>query len=193
MAGKPTHPTRKRSSAWSETTNEAGSTRPEVTLRGLIRAGGLIRRLTEPQIASYGLSGAQWGVLRTLRRREHAGEPKPTVAELGTLLLVHSPSLSATLDRMARADLVEKVEDARDRRSRRVGLTARGRTLVDEAAQTHARWVAGLMSALSADEQQRLIDLVKKLSEHLSGLSERTLPTQGRTSNAARRNSGNTP
>src|SRR5690348_6152602 len=105
----------------------AGDTPPPATWQALIRVDGLVRRLSDPHFARYGLSAAQWGVLRSLARLEERGLPEPRMRELSDALLVQPPSLSATLDRMVRAGLVVRKEDPEDQRSRRIAMTEAAR------------------------------------------------------------------
>ena len=45
----------------------------ERAFRQLIRTFGLIERVMQPYFAQFGISGAQWGVLRNLHRAEVEG------------------------------------------------------------------------------------------------------------------------
>jgi DNA-binding MarR family transcriptional regulator len=61
------------------------------------------------------------------------------------------------------AGLITRVPDPDDGRSTLVELTASGLALVDEVAPAHLGNERRLLAALSADEQQQLIDLLRKL------------------------------
>lgn len=136
--------------------------------QALVRVGGLIRRLSEPHFTQYGLSSAQWGVLRALDRLEARGHGEPRMNELGDELLVHPPSLSATIDRMVRAGLVTRREDADDQRTRRIGLTKAGRTRLNNALDDHHAWVRRMLAGLSSEEQEQLGALLHRLGDHLA-------------------------
>lgn len=140
------------------------------SLRELIRLDGLFRRLSEHHFARLGLSPAQWGVLRSLTRLEEQGRHDPHMHELGAVLLVQPPSLSATLDRMERAGWVRRRSDPRDKRSRLVALSPAGRDLVELGLRDHAQWVARVMGGLEQAEQAQLLALLAKLSTHMGGL-----------------------
>lgn len=136
--------------------------------RALVRITGLVRRVGEPHFARYGVSGAQWGVLRSLARLEARGQGEPRMNELGDELLVHPPSLSATIDRMVRAGLVTRREDVSDQRTRRIGLTRLGRSRLAAAMPSHNEWVEGMMAALNSTERAMLGTLLERLSNHLT-------------------------
>jgi DNA-binding MarR family transcriptional regulator len=139
-------------------------------LRGLVRVNGLIRGLAESHFASYGLSMAQWGVLRTLWRMEQRGERAPRLHELGAEMVVRPPSLSATVDRMIRAGLIARREDRKDRRARLIMLAPAGRRLLDRRMPDHRTWVEGMLAGLSRKEQATLSRLLTKASRHMHGL-----------------------
>ncbi len=159
-------------------------------LRELVRVGGLFRRLSEPHFARFGVSGAQWGVLRSLSRLHEAGKPEPRMHELGAALLVQPPSLSATLDRMERSGLVVRREDPDDQRTRRVALTSAGRDLLRRAMPDHHAWIERLMNGLSRAEADRLRALLEKLGAHMftiADASESPGSAPGRISPRSRR------
>lgn len=145
--------------------------------RELVRIGGLIRRLSEPHFARYGVSPAQWGVLRSLSRLENRGVREPRMHELGQELLVHPPSLSATLERMARAGLVTRRNDPEDHRSRLIALTDVGRGLLDRVVDDHRVWIDRLMGGLATAERERLGRLLGKLSCHMAALADEPVTT----------------
>ena len=63
-----------------------GKARPTPSLaafRAIVRIEGLLRRLSEPHFAFYGVSPAQWGVLRSLERLEMSNKAQPRMHELG--------------------------------------------------------------------------------------------------------------
>lgn len=156
----------------------------------LIRVDGLIRRVSEPHFARYGLSPAQWGVLRSLSRLEESGLPEPRMHELGEALLVQPPSLSATLDRMVRAGLVVREVDPEDQRSRLIAMTGAARELLKHAVPDHLEWVESMMEGLTPAERRRLSGLLDKLSEHMTELIDRptfAAPVRGRRSAKAPR------
>ncbi|MGH7133277.1 MAG: MarR family winged helix-turn-helix transcriptional regulator [Phycisphaerales bacterium] len=147
-------------------------TSPQAALRALGQTGGLLRRISEPYFGAYGISAAQWGVLRSLSRLEARGSSCPTMVELGDALIVRPPSLSATLDRMARAGLIERRKDPQDQRTRRILLTAAGRSLVARVLIGHHQWIKGVMSGLSSKEHEVLLRLLTRLGEHMKVVAD---------------------
>jgi DNA-binding MarR family transcriptional regulator len=147
---------------------------------------GLLRRLSEHHFARIGLSPAQWGVLRSLTRLEEQGRCDPQMHELGAVLLVQPPSLSATLGRMEKAGWVRRRRDPRDKRSCLIALSPAGRELVEHGLRDHERWVSRVMGGLGSAEQAQLLALLAKLGGHLGGLVEGLSGPKPRVARATR-------
>src|SRR5438874_8826842 len=98
--------------------------------RELIRTFGLLERVMQPYFFKFGISGAQWGLLRNLHRSEREGEPAPRLTELSRRLLVRPPSVTGLVDRLERLGLVRRRAAEDDLRAKRVALTDEGRKLV---------------------------------------------------------------
>lgn len=143
----------------------------EAAFRELIRAGGLIKRVVEPHFARFGISPAQWGILRTLRRAEEAGDEPPRLRDLCNRVLTRPPSVSGVVDRLERLGLVAKIPAPGDLRSRRVRLTDSGRDLVRQALTHHAEWIGRVMQGLTSTEQRELARLLEKFGAHLEHLT----------------------
>jgi DNA-binding MarR family transcriptional regulator len=76
----------------------------------------------------YGVSAAQYNVLRILRGAESKGLCRH---EIQDRLLTRMPDVTRLLDRMEEAGLVTRTRDTADRRLVTTRLTSRGRKLVD--------------------------------------------------------------
>jgi DNA-binding MarR family transcriptional regulator len=148
----------------------------ERAFREFLRAGGLVKRAMEPYFARFGISGAQWGVLRTLHRAEAAGEPPPRLTDLSDLLLIRPPSVCGVVDRLERFGLVERLPDSGDQRSRHVRLTRSGRRLVSHILAGHSSWMGSLMSGLSPGEQSEFLRLLRKFGAGLDDAERSVAP-----------------
>src|SRR5947207_2501889 len=99
-------------------------------LREFIRTFGLVERVMHPYFARYGISGAQWGVLRTLYRAEQEGLDSLRLSELSDRLLIRPASVTGLIDRVERAGLVRRHSSPTDLRAKQVQLTRAGRQLL---------------------------------------------------------------
>jgi DNA-binding MarR family transcriptional regulator len=145
----------------------------EPAFGALVRTFGLLRRVMEPYFADFGISGAQWGVLRTLYRAtvEGAG-PQLRLTDLGDRLIVRPPSITGVVDRLQKMGLVARTVSPTDHRVKLVRLTRRGRTLVEQVLQHHPQQVAIVLGGLGAAEQHQLQRLLEQMEPHLTALAD---------------------
>jgi DNA-binding MarR family transcriptional regulator len=149
----------------------AESARPaEGAFRQLIRTFGLLERIMQPYFAQFGISGSQWGVLRTLYRTDQEGLPALRLTDLSERLLIRPPSVTGVVDRLERAGLVVRDGSPTDLRAKQVALTGQGRALVEKILAIHARQIDAVLGGLSAAEQASLHQLLHRLGLHLEKL-----------------------
>jgi DNA-binding MarR family transcriptional regulator len=93
-------------------------------------------------------------VLVTLAGRE---DPEPaTVKQVSERLGLSVPSASRAVDELVKRSLATRVEDAEDRRVRRVSLTASGRRIADELMAARLAGLERFVGTLSAVERRKL-------------------------------------
>jgi DNA-binding MarR family transcriptional regulator len=123
----------------------------------------LTRREFERRARAIGLTRAQWAAIAHLRRNE--GCNQSTRADL---LDVEPITLARLLDRMETAGLVKRQPDPKDRRARLVYLTEKAKPLIDRLSEFARDTRATALAGLSAEEQERAIDLMTKVRANLS-------------------------
>jgi len=143
----------------------------EQSVRSFVRVFGLLERVMQPYFARFGISGAQWGVLRNLVRAEAEGLAGLRLTDLSERLLIRPPSVTGVVDRLERGGLVARDNSPTDLRTKRVSLTPRGRQLVELVMQNHGRQIDRVMGVLSSEEQTELYRLLSRLGDHLETLS----------------------
>lgn len=108
---------------------------------------------SEEQAERAGLTPAQHQLL--LAVRGHDGDRGPTIGDVAGYLMLRHHSAVGLVDRAVKAGLVERQEDAGDRRIVRLRLTAQGeRTLLQ-------------LSATHLEEIKRLAPRVRDLTQGL--------------------------
>lgn len=142
----------------------------EGPFRELIRTLGLLERVMQPYFARFGISGSQWGVLRTLHRVGQEGLPGLRLTDLGEQLLIRPPSVTGVVDRLERAGLVVRDGSPTDLRAKQVALTHRGCEVVERVLAIHADQIDAVLGGLSAAEREELHRLLQRLGHHLEGL-----------------------
>jgi len=124
----------------------------------LWKAYDTLRRKADESIASMGLKWSDFAVLEVLL---HKG-PLP-VNTIGPKVMLTSGSISVAVDRLVKRGLVDRRDDAEDRRARVVHLTTKGRELIECAFAEHAVAMEKAAGGLSKAERLQAISLLKKL------------------------------
>ena len=86
----------------------------------------------------------------------HDDSPPRTVKEVAERLGLSLASASRAVDDLVRRDLATRVEDADDRRVRRVSLTASGHGIADELMAARLVGLEKFVSSLSSVERRKL-------------------------------------
>lgn len=146
--------------------DEIQQTRPfttaaEEALVNLVRTSRIVGDAGELLLKEYGLSQAQYNVLRILRGSAPAGLGRN---EIRDRLIARMPDVTRLLDRMEEAGLVRRERDTTDRRCVPTYLTSKGRELVDELdepVRAHAERSFGHLSAGQLEMLSALLVLVR--------------------------------
>jgi|HubBroStandDraft_1064217.scaffolds.fasta_scaffold68846_1 DNA-binding MarR family transcriptional regulator len=142
----------------------------------LARANHLIGERLYDGLKGHGLSAPEWRVLGALS--EHDGLKMAALAEM---LLFKQPTLTKIIDRMERANLVQRQASVVDRRCMIARLTERGRRvavpLMLRLRQHDAALHRTLGAAASRDVKAALAELVERLAD---------MPRESRTSHVTR-------
>jgi DNA-binding MarR family transcriptional regulator len=128
-------------------------------------------------IEESGLSMTQCKALLELGGLGQAAEPRQ-VGELAETFKVSVPAMSRAVDALVRGGLATRVEDAEDRRVRRVAITAKGTKLVETLVALRQAGIEAFAATLSAPQRRKLDAAVDALMdrediaaayEHLAG------------------------
>ena len=124
----------------------------------LLRAADSVTGRLNQHLTEAGLTMSQFGTLEALL---HLGPL--CQKELGEKLLKSSGNVTMVVDNLERRGLVRRERDTQDRRYVTVHLTEAGEKLIRELFPRHAAAIAAEMGALSAEEQDELGRLCRKL------------------------------
>jgi DNA-binding MarR family transcriptional regulator len=111
--------------------------------------------------SEHGLEPGWHDVLATLRRHGPPYQLRPS--EFSSTLMLTSSGTTKRLDRLEQAGLITRAPDPNDRRGVLITLTPAGLQLIDAVMEAHLANERRLVGALSASEQARLADLLRKL------------------------------
>ena len=89
--------------------------------------------------------------------------------ELSRRLMVTGGNVTGLTDRLVAEGLVQRRDDAADRRTFIVSLTAEGKRQFRAMARAHETWIVSLFGGLDAKQQGQLFELLGQLKQSLPG------------------------
>lgn len=123
----------------------------------IVRTNAVVQEAYERLFKEYGISPAQYNVLRILRG---AGPEGLCRNEIRDRLLTRMPDVTRLLDRMEEAGLVTRTRSTEDRRQVPTRLTERGRELVESLGGPVARLNRRRLRHLTDQQLRTLIELL---------------------------------
>jgi len=145
---------------WNEVRPDLDAS-PTHTLQRITRLSLLQAASFARVFAAHGVSFGEYLVLAALRRTGPPYRMNPT--RLFNSVILSSGAMTNRLDGLEEMGLVERLPDPADRRGRLVGLTDKGRELVDNAVVDHLENEQRLLGGLDPDEREQLAKLLRKL------------------------------
>ena len=114
----------------------------------------------------HGLTLGLFDVLAALRR---VGEPyRAKPSELASSSLLTSGGMTGRLDQLEALGLVNRVSNPDDRRVLFAELSDAGLALIDRLFEEHLRREAALLSGLTADDRDKLAELLRLVEATIS-------------------------
>ena len=139
---------------------EAFASPAEKAFLNVVATSNWITREVSQLMSEYGLTIAQYNVLRILR----GSYPDAlTCGEIRDRLLDRTPDVTRLLDRLEENDLLTRSRYEKDRRVMKVNITEKGLTLVDSMDDDVTAIVERLNRHLSEDERTELSRLLTKM------------------------------
>lgn len=135
------------------------------TLLNIVLTGTLLMKEARNVLQPYGLTEAQFNILMLLKHQCTNGRMNQT--ELGRMLLVNRSNVTGLIDRMEQAGLVRRIPDAVDRRVHQIEMTETGRETLESCEQVYYRRIEDVMSKLSPERRDRLVDELESLRKRL--------------------------
>lgn len=138
------------------------------------RANHLLTESFHAQLRAHGVSGTEWRVLAALAERDGTA-----MTELAELVLFKQPTLTKAVDRMERAQLVERRTPEQDRRRTLVHLTERGRRIVGPLVVHWRQHELAVGRALGEPRRRELCAGLSLLIERVQALPRRARAARG--------------
>ena len=124
----------------------------------------LMRTYADQRAAAFGMTRAQWAVLARLERSEGLKQ-----AELAEILDLQPITLTRLVDRLCDHGLIERRPDPKDRRAKRLFLTAAARPLL---ARLHVLGEALMVDVLDGIDDATIVDMLGQLGRMKENLRQ---------------------
>ncbi|MEL3974129.1 MarR family transcriptional regulator [Rossellomorea oryzaecorticis] len=132
----------------------------------LSRAYKALNEEINKNIQENGLNPTEFAVLELLY---HKGDQP--LQQIGGKILLASGSITYVVDKLEQKGYLKRVACPKDRRVTYAQISETGRSLIDKIFPNHEERIHELMSALSPEEKNDAIELVKKLGLSIKNLS----------------------
>lgn len=129
------------------------------TISALLRTSKDYSDKLRQNIDELGFSLTEFSILEALYQKGPL-----SVSALLEKVLVNSSTVSYTLTKLVKDDLISVCQDTNDKRIREVSLTAKGQKVISDIAPKHYNYIEELTTSLTEDEEQTLQHLLKKMN-----------------------------
>jgi MarR family transcriptional regulator, organic hydroperoxide resistance regulator len=136
----------------------------------LYQASNLMHKTGTRAVSRFGATTQQWAVLGALSRPA-VRDQGMTVKELIAFLMVSRQNLTAVLDRLEGAGLVERVRAVGDGRLRHVRLTPEGDRIWSDMLVSIRRYYKDTLADFSTEECLLLFRLLDRLRDGLGRIA----------------------
>jgi DNA-binding MarR family transcriptional regulator len=137
----------------------------------LYQCANMLHKTGSRAVEDEGLTTQQWAVLGALSRPQVPDGMG--VGELARYLMVSRQNLSGLLARMERAGHVTSAPDGRDRRARRVTMTASGRRVWQTRAQPKIRaYYDAALAGFSVNDMAHTLHYLLKMLDNMQRIDD---------------------
>jgi DNA-binding MarR family transcriptional regulator len=139
---------------------------PDETLTHLQKLLELLMHRSMKHFVGYlkqrDLSMSHIGTLFMVHRHGSCG-----VTEIGEHLGITAAGTSQMLNRLVEDGLIERSEDAQDRRAKRIVLTGKGQETLAESIHARQHWLHQLVETLSPEERELVSEALQLLMDRV--------------------------
>ena len=127
-----------------------------IAIRRIVRAIDLYSR---ELMSRCGLTGPQLAALRELAMCEQVSSH-----ELAQALHISEPTIAGVVDRLLRGGLIKRTRNRKDRRSLLIGITEKGRQMLQEAPGLLQEQFVERLAALESWEQTLILSSLQRVA-----------------------------
>lgn len=107
-----------------------------------------------------GLSMPQFSILMQLYHRGHCG-----ISDISERFEISAAAASQHVENLVQAGLLERAEDAEDRRVKQIQLSAKARSLLEKGIHERYRWIDTLADGLDEHAREKIAEALVVLTE----------------------------
>lgn len=133
----------------------------------ILRAGSDLSDALDALLGKHGLLQGRWWVLILLMREDNLTSTPSDLAEKAG---VSRATMTGLVDSLERDGLVQRLDDANDRRKFSIKLTAAGQDKLDQVMPDYYQKVRRLMQVLTLQERDHLVTHLKMLTANIAAL-----------------------
>lgn len=110
-----------------------------------------------------------------------SGDRRCAVTELGEEFGVSGAAASQMVEKLSQMGLIERIEDANDRRVKRLLLTPKGKKIVDRSIEARQEWISRFCDTFDSAEAETATALFGAFAERAAKLAQRdqSRPSEG--------------
>ncbi len=127
----------------------------------LIVASDRLLRTMEDTCSAYGITAAQYNVLRILRGVYPGGHPRCDIIDR---MLTVAPDVTRLIDRLEKLELAERTKSEEDRRLSLTKITQKGLDLLDRMQKDMDDFDNKLKEYMSLEDARKLTELAEQVS-----------------------------
>jgi DNA-binding MarR family transcriptional regulator len=139
---------------------------PHEALLNIYYTASCLKKKGDQFFAPFGLTDVQFNLMMLLKYQAQ-DDGGLSQARLSQMMLVNRANITSLVDRMEKAQFVQRTASAKDRRYNIVKLTAKGQKLLDEVEDLYTKEVKKVMAVLKEPEQKKLIAMLEKVRNNL--------------------------
>ena len=131
----------------------------------LTQVNNIFIQIIKDCVESYDLQSADFNLLSCLRRNPEPYVLSPT--ELYQSMLFSSGGLTKVLNRLQKMELIERLDNPEDKRSKLVKLSSKGKTLVEEIMPVLHKHEKRMLETITPEELELLDQLMQRISSSM--------------------------
>jgi DNA-binding MarR family transcriptional regulator len=132
----------------------------EKVMVAIVRTAELFKKKSGAIFKNYGLTFAQYNVLRILDATPNG---KNTITNVSRIMLVSSANMTGVAKRLEKSGFLIRGSDANDERITLLEITPKGRQSLKNICKEKDESLNKYMSSFSADEKEEMLSRLKQL------------------------------